>query len=643
MKKKFVIFLIIIFVLFAIILLSSEDEEEEVIVNQGTDTYTLMVYMCASDLETEDGSATDDIKEMLQAGIDSKVNVIMETGGTTMWHDLNISGKTNQRYKIESGNFKLLEDNLGVREMVKPETLTDFINYSKEKYPADHYGLILWDHGGGSVSGFGYDEHSQNEDDTLTLDELKQSLQNAGVHFDFIGFDACLMATSETAFALKDHAKYMVASEETEPGNGWEYKSLINSISKNTSQNTLDYLKGIVDKYIETNNGWLDFHDATLSVIDLSKVEPLYNSLCDFMVLIEQEELDNNNFKTVSKAVDNAKSFAEGEYDTIDLYDFANTVNNSKSDELKKAIENTISYYKNNDLVERSHGVSLYFPYRDLTYYEDMLNIYANIGIPAQYTNVLTKFVNIMAGGRNKSYLINSHEYDLEENYNDYNWYNQDIINDNYQTYDEYDTPTLEIVESGDNYILELSDEDWEVITNITCEVMYDDGEGYIDLGSDDYYELDNKNNLRIDYDGLWITIEGQTVPFYTIESNDKISKGEVYAYVNDEESRIIIMWDEKNPDGKVLGYEPLSYGNTTLSSKGLSKFKKGDKIEFVFDYYTYDGDYDDKYIIGDELVVNSENLRVSYEEVGSGEFYVYYKITDVFNNEYYTEAVIFE
>ena len=642
MKNKFIIFLIVAFIIFGILLLG-DDEEQEVIVNQGQDTYTLMVYMCASDLETEDGSATDDIKEMLQASIDSKVNVIMETGGTTMWRDLNIASNTNQRYKIESGEFKLLENNLGIREMVKPETLSDFIIYCKDKYPADHYGLIMWDHGGGSVSGFGYDEHSQNEDDTLTLDELKYALQTAGVHFDFIGFDACLMATAETAYSLKDHSNYLVASEETEPGTGWEYTSLLNTISKNTSQNTLDILKVVVDKYIETNNGWLDFYDATLSVIELNKVDDLYKSLCDFMFLIEKEDLDNNRFSVISKAVDNTKSYAEGEYDTIDLYDFAEIINNGKTEELKKAIESAIPYYKNNDLIERTHGVSLYFPYNDLTYYEDMYNIYSNIGISQDYINVLTKFVNIMAGGKNKSYSINSHEYSVDEEYNNYNWYNQDIINDNYQTYSEYESPTLEITQVGDDYILELTDEDWEIITNITCEVLYDDGEGYIDLGSDDYYELDSQSNLKIDYDGLWVAIEGQTVPFYTYESNDKVSKGEVNAYVNDKESRIIIMWDEKNPDGKVLGYEPVSYGNTTLSSKGLSQFKKGDKIEFVFDYYTYDGEYDDQYIIGDELIVKDNNLRVSYEEVGSGEFYVYYKITDIYNNEYYTEALIFE
>ena len=60
-------------------------------------------------------------------------------------------------------------------------------------------------------------------------------------------------------------------------------------------------------------------------------------------------------------------------------------------------------------------------------------------------------------------------------------------------------------------------------------------------------------------------------------------------------------------------------------------------------DYYTYDGEYEDSYIIRDTLVVSDNNgLIVTYDEVGSGDFYVYYKITDIYGNEYYVEGIIF-
>ena len=79
-KKKIIIAIIILIVLFGIFIFFSDD----VVENEGTDTYTLMIYMCASDLESDGGYATTDISEMLDATIDEKVNVILQTGGSRM-------------------------------------------------------------------------------------------------------------------------------------------------------------------------------------------------------------------------------------------------------------------------------------------------------------------------------------------------------------------------------------------------------------------------------------------------------------------------------------------------------------------------------------------------------------------------------
>ena len=57
----------------------------------------------------------------------------------------------------------------------------------------------------------------------MTLDEIATALKNGGCDFDMAGFDACLMATLETAMVLEPYADYMIASEEVEPGNGWYY------------------------------------------------------------------------------------------------------------------------------------------------------------------------------------------------------------------------------------------------------------------------------------------------------------------------------------------------------------------------------------------------------------------------------------
>ena len=103
-----------------------------------------------------------------------------------------------------------------------------------------------------------------------------------------------------------------------------------------------------------------------------------------------------------------------------------------------------------------------------------------------------------------------------------------------------------------------------------------------------------------------------------------------------------ILYWDKENPDGVVLGAEPVNaYGNTTMYGKGLIEIKKGDRIDFLVDYYDYDGNFDDEYYLGDTLVVGRKGLTVSYEWIGDGECLIYYILKDIYNNVYYTEPVI--
>lgn len=111
--------------------------------------------------------------------------------------------------------------------MGDPLTLSSFLNYGFDFFPADSYSLILWDHGGGPVLGYGVDENFR---DLLTLDELSEALEDSvGAHMtklEWIGFDACLMSSLEVASVLAPYANYMIASQETEPGWGWNYDFL---------------------------------------------------------------------------------------------------------------------------------------------------------------------------------------------------------------------------------------------------------------------------------------------------------------------------------------------------------------------------------------------------------------------------------
>ena len=644
-KSKKGIIILIVIVLLAMWLFSDDEEPDEVIANAGDGTYTLMLYMCGSNLESDAGYASDDIEEMLKSQLANEVNLLVYTGGASSWYDHGISGETNQIYKVEGGKLNLVKDNIGKRLMSRTDTLADFLKFAKENYPADKYGLILWDHGGGAVSGFGYDENDPNEDESLTIDELKAALDSFGTKLDFIGFDACLMANVETAYAVKNNADYLIASEETEPGTGWDYKKVLNQLSKNSSQNGSELAPTIVDSFVASNNGFFGA-DATLSCVDLSKMDNVYSKLVTFMRDIKSSELDINNFASVSKAIKNTKAYADGELDTIDLVNFSENINVSSSNDLADAIRDAVVYNKTTDYVENSNGLSIYIPNEDLSHYQDMINIYSNIGMTNDYIAVLSQYVNMAAGGKNSYYYVNDHRYKNEdvEDYEEYSWYDEDIAseyedyyNDMYEYVDE-----LEVTEKEDYFALHLTDEQWEDIVSVESILWYDDGEGYIDLGTDSYFEMDEDNDLIVTTDGTWLAINGQNVRYDVVESTENYEKGKVPALLNDEEVNLVICWDKNHPDGEVIGAEPVDcYGNTTMYGRGLIEIKPGDKIDFIVDYYTYDGEYDDEYLYGDTLVVGNDGLKVSYEYVGDGECLIYYMLIDIFGNVYYTEPVI--
>ena len=102
-------------------------------------------------------------------------NVIVETGGASAWQNQIVKSGTNQRFRVKQGGLETLDAKVGKRSMVDPDTLSDFIQFSAREYPADRYMLILWDHGGGSLTAYGYDELFPG--DSMSLDEINDGAE----------------------------------------------------------------------------------------------------------------------------------------------------------------------------------------------------------------------------------------------------------------------------------------------------------------------------------------------------------------------------------------------------------------------------------------------------------------------------------
>ena len=119
-------------------------------------------------------------------------------------------------------------EQLGDVNMSDPDTLANFVAWGMKNYPAEHFVLIISDHGGG-WKGAVQDESKNGWSTTPMLDEgLAKAEQMTGRKLDVLGFDACLMASGEVVHQLGKHADYMICSQQTEGADGWQYTKLLN-------------------------------------------------------------------------------------------------------------------------------------------------------------------------------------------------------------------------------------------------------------------------------------------------------------------------------------------------------------------------------------------------------------------------------
>ena len=643
------------------------------ILGNGEDVFTIMVYMCGSDLESKHGMATADLKEMINADISENVNIIIETGGATDWKNSTVSSSTNQRFKLVDDGLITLEENLGRKTMTDSGTLSDFIKYAKQNFPANRYALIFWDHGAGSLSGYGYDEFAPGN--TMTLSEINTALDTAGCTFDFIGFDACLMATFETAITLERYSDYMIASEEIEPGIGWYYTDWLTALSKDTSMSTLNIGKNIIDSFIEVCYQNSSKDKTTLSLIDLAELKGTVPSAFKEFSKSTSELIDSDQYKIVSDARSGAKSFGVPSVDNqVDLIHFASSIGTQEAAELVSTLSECIKYNRTSSNISNSYGLSIYFPYGKLQTLTPMLSTYEDIGFDEEYGDCIKSFANLEAGGQIVSsgssspfnsllgQFTGSTGTDmisgLLDNFlggSDYSsligdvagnalsgWLDPDKIKANQSYYEEnyLDSSDLMFEDKDGTLVLSLTDDQWDIIQNLQLNVFLDDGEGYIDLGLDNVYEFDDDGDLVMDFDGTWIALNGQIVSYYFVSEDNGTITGRVPAMLNGQLVDIILVFDDEDPYGKIIGSQ-MVYEETDIAAKGLMELKDGDVIDFLCDYYSYDEKYTDSYYLGNQMIVDGE-IMISNVPLGEYSVKASYMLTDIYNNNYWTESIDF-
>ena len=335
--------------------------------------WTVMIYLCGTDLETGGGMATTNLKMIANTEPNEKVNVLIQTGGTESWQakdevGMDIAPDRLQRWTWDENGFTLVEE-LELASMAKHTTLSDFIQWGAKYYPAEKYMLNLWDHGGGSASGLIADE--LHDYAIMSLEGLNRALKNGGVHFNLLMTDTCLMASLETAQAVAPYADYLAASEETLPGLGSNYEEWLQCLYDEPECGPARLGRTVCDAtqilYAEGDND-LYSKSLTFSLIDLSKIDAVADAFNALMKEVVSLIPDPEAFGEYLNAVSTTDRFMATEM--WDLYDLARRamkggISKETGIAVENAVDDAVLYSIRQAYHPYCHGLSVYMQYSD--------------------------------------------------------------------------------------------------------------------------------------------------------------------------------------------------------------------------------------------------------------------------------------
>lgn len=669
---------------------SSAREKRTVIYGDGSDQVTVMVYLCGTDLESKNGMASADLQEMCNATLSSKVNVLVYTGGCKNWKNDFVSSSKNQIYKVENGGMRCLVKDDGSASMTKPATLTGFINYCTKNYPANRYQLIFWDHGGGSLSGYGYDENNKNSG-SMTLSGINEALKNSKTTFDFIGFDACLMATAENALMLTGYADYLIASEETEPGIGWYYTNWLTALAKDPGMPTLKIGQAIVDDFVQHCNDQCRGQKATLSVIDLAELEATAPQKLKVFASATSEMIRNDGYQEVSDARSSTKEFSSSnKIDQVDLIHLAYNMGNDEGEALAQALLSAVKYNRTSSNISNAYGLSIYFPYQRTSKVDSAVATYEAIGMDSEYARCIQEFASLevagqaasggsssplgsllgggdllgsLLGGGSSGSSSSGGGFDISTvlgglmngtslfdvsglTSGNIGFLGKGLSMDSeeYLETHRFDADALVWTESDGQIQLILPEDQWSLVHDLELNVFMDDGEGFIDLGLDNVFEFTDDGALIGEYDGTWLAIDNQPVAYYyestDSDGTDYTITGRVPVLINGTRANLILVFDNEHPYGYIAGarYDYVD-GETETVAKGLSALTPGDTLDFLCDYYSYDGTYQDSYLFGEQMIYR-EGMQISNVYLDADALQACYYFTDIYNQHYWTPVL---
>ena len=630
------------------------------------DTWTVFVYLCGSDLETNGGAATTDLAEMVAAHGSDQVSFVVETGGAKEWQG-DVKSNRLQRYLVQDGSIMEV-GHAKAADMGDPKTLSDFLSWGLANYPAEHMGVVLWDHGGGSVSGVCFDE--RNDYDALTLPELDASF--AGINdvlwqkFDFVGFDACLMGTLETANVLASYADYMIASEETEPATGWEYSSIMEYLADHPSAGGADLGQALCDSYMKSlegsSAGW-----ATLSTVELAQVDDLVQSFYRFSQEMYDSGTDQGTRAAMSRGIKRADNYGgnnwlEGYTNMVDvggLVDACAQVTPS-ADDVKDSLDAAVTYQVRGKYHSDASGLAIYYPLSMGD--KEELTAFQQVAVNPSYLSYVDRLAHGATEGE-EAYDDYSDDPWFEGGFWEWLFSDEELSEEEEQEVQEESEQYWSYVDghTGESALISFAEEpqvdeegiywfqlDENGLENacVVSGLVYaltDDGADWYALGETyDVYGDWETGEFVDGFDGKWLSLpDGQSLCTYVVASDDdwilytapvmrngKRTYLRMRQYLDDGSVEVEGTWDALGTGGSV--------------DRGVEPLVRGDKIAPLYDAFSADETHEESTYAGEEYVVG-KRLEVDYGLLYPGIYQYSFRIEDAFGDSITTDQVELE
>jgi len=336
-------------------------------------TWTVMVYMNAdNDLER---FGIENLNQMEKVGSTDKVKIVVQVDRIPGYDSSNGDWTGCRRYLITKDSdtstikSQLVQD-MGEVDMGDWRTLSSFIQWAQTNYPADHYCLVIWNHGNGWRSratkpiitrDVSFDDTSGT---SIKTADLPYALSAASPKLDIVAFDACYMQMLEVAYEIRSCADIMVGSEGSPPGDGYVYNTWLSDLVADPGMTPAELGTAIAKRYIESYTG---IYDVNQSVLDLARIDSVASAANGFAAVVIPHA--DSSAAELRLARENAQSYDQ--YDYKDLRDYAAKVANALSDQavtsaydaLTAAISAAVIYNGHTgSSVVRSYGISIYVP-----------------------------------------------------------------------------------------------------------------------------------------------------------------------------------------------------------------------------------------------------------------------------------------